>query len=121
MMDLSTDLLIDLQAGTAHTIHHLILDQISEGAMGTWARTARTDRTSTGTTAETEGTNKIPGLIKEIIVFKTGTTTIKTEIGLTTGEDEQIPTSQKPTQNTGNLRVHQPKATGANANSKKFH
>ena len=53
------DPLTDLQAGIAHTIHHLIPDQISEITMGTQARTTRTDRTSTGTTVETEGTNRI--------------------------------------------------------------
>ena len=42
LMDLSMDPLIDLQAGTAHTIHHLIPDQISETTIGTRVRTART-------------------------------------------------------------------------------
>ena len=87
-MDLSTDPFIVLQAGTTHTIHHLILDQISETTMGTQARTAKTDKTSTETATETEGANKIPGLIREIIVFRTDTTTTRTEIGLTTGEDQ---------------------------------
>ena len=35
------DHLIDLQAGTAHTTHHLILDQISETTMGTQARNSQ--------------------------------------------------------------------------------
>ena len=35
LMDLSTDPLTDLPAGTAHTILHSILDQISETTMGT--------------------------------------------------------------------------------------
>ena len=55
--------------------------------MGTQVRTAKTDKTSTETTIETEGTNKTTGLIKEIIVFKTGTTITMIETGLTTGED----------------------------------
>ena len=46
-MDLSMDPLTDHQAGTAHTIPHLILDQISKIAMGTRARTTSTDKTST--------------------------------------------------------------------------
>ena len=56
--------------------------------MGTQVRKARTDRTSTETPTETKGTNKIPGLIRETIVFKTGMTTTKKETGLTTGEDQ---------------------------------
>ena len=84
---LSMDPLIDLQAGTALKIHHLIPDQISETTMGTRVRTARTGIASTDTATETEGTKKVPGLIREIIVSKTGMATIKTEIGLTTGED----------------------------------
>ena len=87
-MDLSTDPLTDLQGGTANTTHYLILDQISETTMGTQVRITRTDRTSTETTAETEDTNKILGMTREIIVFRTGMTTTKTEIGLTTGEDQ---------------------------------
>ena len=85
-MDHSMDLLTNLQAETAHTIHHLILDQISEATIGTQVRTASTDKTSTETT-KTEGTNKTTDLIKEIIVFKTGTTITRIETGLTTGED----------------------------------
>ena len=86
-MDHSMDLLTNLQAETAHTIHHLILDQISEATIGTQVRTASTDKTSTETTTKTEGTNKTTGLIKEIIVFKTGMTITRIETGLTTGED----------------------------------
>ena len=44
--------------------------------------------TSAETRVETEGTNKITGLTKEIIAFKTGTATTKTEIGLTTEDDQ---------------------------------
>ena len=80
--------LTDLQAGTAHTIHHSILNQISEAAMGTQPRTVRTDRTSTETMAETKDTNKILGMIRKIIVFKIVMTTIRIEIDLTTGEDQ---------------------------------
>ena len=80
------DPLTDLPAGIAHTIHHSILDQISEATMGTRA-TARIDRTSVEKTMETDCTNKIIGLIREIIAFKTGTATTRTEIGLTTEDD----------------------------------
>ena len=76
----------DLQAEIAHTTHHLILDQISETTMGTQVTTTRTDRISSKTT-ETEITNKIIGMIREIIAFKIGMTTIKIETGLTTEED----------------------------------
>ena len=43
-MDLSMDPLTKFKAGTVHTIHHLMLDQILETIIGTQARTTRTDR-----------------------------------------------------------------------------
>ena len=76
----------DLQAEVAHTTHHLILDQISGTTMGTQATTIRTDRASTDTT-ETEVTNQIIGMIREIIAFKIGMTTIKIETDMTTEGD----------------------------------
>ena len=85
-MDLSTD----PPAEIVHTIHHTILDQISETIMDTQAemKITRTDKVSTGTTIETEGTSKIYGMTKEIMSFKTGMTTTKIEIGLTTEDDQ---------------------------------
>ena len=81
------DPLTDLPAGTVHTIHHSILDQISETTMGTRV-TTKMDRTSAEKIVETEVTNKITGLTKEIIAFKTDTATTKTEIGLTIEDDQ---------------------------------
>ena len=86
-MDPSTVPSTDLQAETAHTTHHLILDQISETIMGTQVTTIRTDRTLTETT-ETEVTNKIIGMNGEIITFTTGMTTIKIETGLIAEENQ---------------------------------
>ena len=87
LMDPSMDNLTDPLVEITHTTHHSILDQISETTMGTQT-TTRIDRTSTGKTMKTEVTNKITGLIKEIIASKTGTPTTKTETGLTTKEDQ---------------------------------
>ena len=70
------------QAEIAHKTDHLILDQISETTMGTQETTVRTDRTSTKIT-EMEVTSQIIGMIREIIAFKAGMTTIRIEIGLT--------------------------------------
>ena len=89
--DPSMDLLTDLPVEIAHTTHHSILDQISERAMCTQT-TTRVDRTSTEKIMETEGTNKIMGLTKELTASQTGTTTAKTETGMTIKED-QINTS----------------------------
>ena len=76
------DHLTDLQAGTAHTTHHLILDQILGTIAGTHAKMLRTDRILTETTTDTESTSKMLGMTREIMIFKIGMTT--TEIGLTT-------------------------------------
>ena len=84
-MDLSTD----LQAGTAHIIPHIILDQITEITTVTpTAMTHTTDRATTGTTIETEDTNKIQDMTKETRTTKTGMKTIKIETGLTTEDDQ---------------------------------
>ena len=73
-MDPSRDLSTDLQAETARIIHYTILDQISETIAVTQAamKTTITDKPTTGTTIETEGTNKTHGMTKEIIAFRTG-------------------------------------------------
>ena len=81
------DPLTDLPAGIAHIIHPSILDQISGTTMGIRV-TTKTDTASAEIIVETEVTNKITGLTKEIIAFKTGTATTKTEIGLTTEDDQ---------------------------------
>ena len=88
-MDLSTD----CQAEAAHIIHHTVLDQISETIAATQATMKATtiDKPTTETTIETEDTNRTHGMIKEIIAFRTGMTTTKTGMGLTT-EDDQLNT-----------------------------
>ena len=85
-MDPSTDPSVE----TVHTIHHTILDQMSEKIADTQAtmKITKTEKVSTGTTIETEGTNRIHDTTREIMGFKTGMTTTKTETGLTT-EDNQ--------------------------------
>ena len=50
--------------------------------------THTTDRATTKTTIETEDTNKIQDMTKETRTTKTGMITIKTETGLTTGDDQ---------------------------------
>ena len=90
-MDLSTDPLTDhpATAGTVHTIHHTILDQISEAIadMQVTMKTTKTDKVSTGTTIETEGTNRTQDTTRGT-GFKTGMTVTKIEIGLTTRDDQ---------------------------------
>ena len=66
--------------------------------MGTQV-TTKADRTSTEKILETEVTNKITGLNKEIIASKTGTAAIKTEIDLIT-EDDQTNTNTTATSST---------------------
>ena len=83
-MDLSTN----LPAEIAHTIHHTILDQISETIADTQAKIPRTDKVSPGTPIEAEGTSRTCGMTREIMGSKTGMTTNKIEIGLTTGDDQ---------------------------------
>ena len=80
----------DLQAEAAHTIHHTILDHISETIVDTQAamKTTKTDKVSTGTTIETEDTNRTHDMIREIMTFRTGMTIIKIETGLTTEDDQ---------------------------------
>ena len=80
-MDPSTD----LPTETTHTI----LDQISETIADTWAamKIIKTDKISPGTTTETEGISRTHGTTKGM-GFKTGMTTTKIEIGLTTEDDQ---------------------------------
>ena len=84
------DLLIDLQARTAHTIHHIILDLISEITVDTQAamRITKTDKVTTGTTTEIKVTNRTHGTTREIMTTRTGMTIIKTGIGLTIEDDQ---------------------------------
>ena len=92
-MDPLTDL--PAIAGTTHTthrtIHHKILDQISEAITDTKIMTTtKTDRISTGTTG-VEGTNKTTSMTRGMD-FKTGMT-----ITDSTTEDDQTNTNTTKT------------------------
>ena len=67
-MDCLTDL--PAIAGTTHTthctIHHKILDQISEIVADIKATTSKADKTLTETTTEVEGTNKTTGMTRGV-------------------------------------------------------
>ena len=80
----------DLQAGTAHTIHHIILDLISEITVDTQAamRITKTDKVTTETTIEIKGTNRTHGMTREIMATRTGMTIIKIGTGLTIEDDQ---------------------------------
>ena len=65
-MDPGTDHLTDHQAKIIHSIHHKILDQITEAAITQVTMTGKTDRTTTETTAETEVTSNNRGTNREI-------------------------------------------------------
>ena len=59
------DLLTGHQAGTVHTIHHTILDQITGIATTTLGVTTyTTDRATTETTIETEDSNRTQDMTK---------------------------------------------------------
>ena len=82
-MDLSTD----HQAGTAHLIPHIILDQITDTTVTPATMTRTTEKDTTGTTIETEDTNTTQDMNRETITTRTGMTIIKIETGLTTEGD----------------------------------
>ena len=83
-MDLSTD----LQAGTAHLIPHIILEQITETTVTPGAITHTTDKDTTGTTIETEDTNITQDMNRETKTTRTGMIIIKIETGSTTEGDQ---------------------------------
>ena len=89
-MDPSMDLSTDLQAGTAHTIHHIILDLISEITVDTQAamRITKTDKVTTETTTEIKGTNRTHSTTREIMATRTGMTIIKIGTGSTIEDDQ---------------------------------
>ena len=70
----SMDPLTDLQAEAVHTIHHTILDQISETIADTWAATKKTkiDKVTVGTTIETGVTNRTHNMTREVMASRTG-------------------------------------------------
>ena len=78
-MDLSTD----LQAGTAHLILHIILDQVTETTTPT-TMICTTDKDTTEITIKTEDTNTTQDTSKEATTTRTGMIVIKIETGLTT-------------------------------------
>ena len=78
-MDPSMDLLTDLQAGTAHLILHIILDQLTETTVTQAAMTHTTDKDTTGKTIETEDTNITQDTNRETKTTRTGLITIKIE------------------------------------------
>ena len=84
------DLLTDLQAGTTHTIHHIILDLISETTVHTQAamRITKIDKITTETTIEIEGTNRTHGMTRGIMATRTGMTIIKIGTGSTIEDDQ---------------------------------
>ena len=98
-MDLSTD----LQAGTAHLIPHIILNQITETTVTPVAMTCTTDKDTTGTTIETEDTNTTQDMNRETKTTRTGMIIIKIEAGSTTEETKQISTPQKSNKSTNHL------------------
>ena len=90
----STDPLTDLPAiaetthTTHRTIHHIILDQISEAITDTKVMTAtKTDKISAGTAIEAEGTNKTTGTTRGMDSETSMTITDSTT------EDDQINTN----------------------------
>ena len=83
-MDHSTD----HQAEIIHSIHHKILDQITEAAITQVTMMDTTDRTTTKIMAETEVTSNNRGTNRETRTTKTGMTIIKIETGSTTEEDQ---------------------------------
>ena len=87
-MDPGTDHSTDHQAKIIHSIHHKILDQITEAAITQVTMMGTTDRMTTETAAETEVTSNNQGMNREIKTTQTGMTITKIEIGLTTEEDQ---------------------------------
>ena len=77
----------DHQAKIIHSIHHKILDQITEAAITQATMTATTDRTTTKTMAETEITNNNQDMNREIRTTQTGMTITKIEIGYDNNQD----------------------------------
>ena len=76
------------QAKIIHSIHHKILDQITEAAITLVTMTGTTDRTTTETMAETVVTSNNQGTNREIRTTHTGMTITKIETGSTTEEDQ---------------------------------
>ena len=82
------DHLTDHQARIINSIHHKILDQITEATISQVTTMGTTDRTTTETMAETEVTSNNQGMNREIRTTQTGMTIAKIETGSTTEEDQ---------------------------------
>ena len=92
------DHLTDHQAKIIHSIHHKILDQVTEAAITQATMTATTDRTTAKTTTETEITNNNKDTNREIRTTQTGMTITKIETGSTTeGNQTNINTTETNT------------------------
>ena len=74
------------------SIHHTVLDQITEITVILATKTHKIDKDSTETTAETGDTNKHRDTIREIKTTRADTRTTRTETGLIT-EGDQINTN----------------------------
>ena len=86
----------DHQAKIIHSIHHKILDQVTEAAITQATMTATTDRTTIETTTETEITNNNQDTNREIRTTQTGMTITKIEIGMTIIKIETGSTTRRP-------------------------
>ena len=82
------DLLTDYHTEIIHSTHHKVLDQITEVTATPAMMIHRIDKALAETTAEIEDTNNNRDTNREARTTRTGMTTIKIEIGLTTGEDQ---------------------------------
>ena len=82
-MDPGTHHSTELQAKIIHSIHHKILDQVTEAAIIQATMMATTDRTTTDTMAGIEITNNNQGTNRETKTTQTGMTITKIEIGIT--------------------------------------
>ena len=71
-----------------HSIHHKILDQITEVTVTPATRTHKTDKVSTETSPEIKGINNNQDMIRETRTTRTGMKTTKTKTGLITEEDQ---------------------------------
>ena len=87
-----------------HSTHHKILDQITEVTATPATMIHKKDKASTETTAETKDTNNNRDMNREIRTTRTGMTTTKIEIGLTTEEDQtNINTTEISTKHRSSL------------------
>ena len=87
-MDPGTVLSAGHHKETTHSIHHKILDQITEVTVTPTTKIHKIDKAPTETTAGMEGTSNNQNTNREIRTTRTGMRTTKIETGLTTGEGQ---------------------------------